>query len=249
MTKKKEEKVENGMSDFSIEIKRDIVDIINDSPSLVLLGEKEYVVKNMRYYSLYRICRLVMDMRKADETLDTDQKVITALCTDLDAMCEIMAIVLCNHRFTPDDIHSYEDVDDVLSRNDKMVAMMKAKVMNSTFDTNQWAAIVLGAIKSIDLSGFFLLKKSVSTLTDSLLMRKKKSEETASQFMQFMAVDNTHTKYLKGTDKKAWNNYKEAYEANKQLETFMGGLGANKLKAGEEMEIPVNKGKKKKKKE
>ena len=193
--KKKEEevKVENGMSDFSIEIKRDIVDIINDSPSLVLLGEKEYVVKNMRYYSLYRICRLVMDMRKADETLDTDQKVITALCTDLDSMCEIMAIVLCNHRFTPDDIHSYEDVDDVMSRNDKMVAMMKAKVMNSTFDTNQWAAIVLGAIKSIDLSGFFLLKKSVSTLTDSLLMRKKKSEETASQFMEALSLQTQAT--------------------------------------------------------
>ena len=64
-----------------------------------------------------------------------------------------------------------------------------------------------------------------------------------------MAVDNTHTKYLKGTDKKAWNGYKEAYEANKQLETIMGGLGANKHKAGEEMDIPVNKGKKKNKKE
>ena len=62
-----------------------------------------------------------------------------------------------------------------------------------------------------------------------------------------MAVDNTHTKYLKGTDKKAWNNYKEAYKANKQLETFMGGLGAKNLNAGEEMDIPVNKGKKKKK--
>ena len=197
MTKKnkvtEEPKVENEMSDFSIEIKRDIVDIINDSPSLVKLGDKEYVVKNMRYYALYRICRLVMDMRKADETLDTDNAVITALCTDLDAMCEIMAIVLCNHRFTPDDIHSYEDVDDVMSRNDKMVAMMKAKVMNSTFDTNQWAAIILGAIKSIDLSGFFLLKKSVSTLTDSLLMRKKKSEETASQFMEALSLQTQAT--------------------------------------------------------
>ena len=197
MTRKKKEteepKVENEMSDFSIEIKRDIVDIINDSPSLVKLGDKEYVVKNMRYYALYRICRLVMDMRKADETLDTDQKVITALCTDLDAMCEIMAIVLCNHRFTPDDIHGYDDVDDVMSRNDKMVAMMKAKVMNSTFDTNQWAAIILGAIKSIDLSGFFLLRKSVSTLTDSLLMRKKKSEETASQFMEALSLQTQAT--------------------------------------------------------
>jgi len=196
---KKEEKKQEGkkegdeMQDFSIEVKRDIVDIINDSPSLVLLGDKEYVVKDMRYYSLYRICRLVMDMRKADESLDTDEKVITALCTDLDAMCEIMAVVLCNHRFTPDDIHSYEDVDDVMSRNDKMVAMMKAKVMNSTFDTNQWAAIILGAIKSIDLSGFFLLRKSVNTLTDSLLTRKKKSEETASQFMEALSLRTPQT--------------------------------------------------------
>ena len=57
-----------------------------------------------------------------------------------------------------------------------------------------------------------------------------------------MAVDNTHTKYLKGTDKKAWENYKEAYEAQRKLETFFGGLGMPKdLKAGEEYEIPVKK--------
>jgi hypothetical protein len=89
-----------------------------------------------------------------------------------------------------------------MSRNDKMVAMMKAKVMNSTFDTNQWAAIILGAIKSIDLSGFFLLKKSVSTLTDSLLMRKKKSEETASQFMEALSLQTqaTSSEPLPNTD-------------------------------------------------
>jgi len=190
MKKKEEDSV---MKDFSLDVKRDIVDIINDSPSLVMLGSKEYVVKDMRYYSLNRICRLALDMKKSDETLDTDQKVITALCTDLDAMCEIVAIVLCNHWFSPDDIHSYDDVDSVMSRNDKIVATMKAKVMNSTFDTNQWAAIVLGAIKSIDLSGFFLLRKSVSTLTDSLLTRKKKSEETASLFMEALSLRTPQT--------------------------------------------------------
>jgi len=200
--KKKEDTVDDVMKEFSLEVKRDIVDIINDSPSLELLGDKEYVVKNMRYYSLYRICHLVTDMRKADETLDTDQKVITALCTDLDAMCEIMAIILCNHRFTPDDIHSYEDAEDVMSRNDKMIAMMKAKVMNSTFDTNQWAAIILGAIKSIDLSGFFLLRKSVNTLTDSLLMRKKKSEEIVSLFTeaQSLRMPQTSSEHSPNTD-------------------------------------------------
>ena len=182
------EQEESEFKDFPIDIKRDIVDILNDTPSLVTLGDKEYRVKNMRYYSLYRISSLVLNMRKNDESLDTDQKIIMALCTDLDAMCEIMAVVLCNHLFTPDDIHGFDDVDSVMSRNDKLVKVMKAKVMNSTFDTNQWAAIILGAIKSIDLSGFFLLKKSVSTLTDSLLTRKKKSEETASLFMEAQSL-------------------------------------------------------------
>lgn len=187
MEKENINKQENNqeLSDFPIDIKRDIIDIINDSPSLVRLGDKEYKVKNMRYYSVYRIALLVMDMRKADETLDTDQKIITALCTDLDAMCEIMAVVLCNHLFVPE--------EGAMERNDELVKTMKMVVMNSTYDQNQWAAIIVGAIKSIDLSGFFLLKKSVSTLTDLLLTRKKKSEETASLFMEALSLQTQQT--------------------------------------------------------
>ena len=187
MEKENINKQENNqeLSDFPIDIKRDIIDIINDSPSLVRLGDKEYKVKNMRYYSVYRIARIVMDMRKADETLDTDQKIITALCTDLDAMCEIMAVVLCNHLFVPE--------EGAMERNDELVKTMKMVVMNSTYDQNQWAAIIVGAIKSIDLSGFFLLKKSVSTLTDLLLTRKKKSEETASLFMEALSLQTQQT--------------------------------------------------------
>ena len=59
--------------------------------------------------------------------------------------------------------------------------------------------------------------------------------------IQFMAVDNTHTKYLKGADKTAWNNYKEALDAQNKLEDFYTSLGAKNLKAGEEYEIPVYK--------
>ena len=196
------EQEKHSLQDFPIDIKRDIVNILNDTPSLVRLGDTEYRVKNMRYYSLYRICKLVMDMREGDKDLNDDNKVIMALCTDLDAMCEIMAIILCNHLFTPDDLHGYEDVESVMSRNDKLIEVMKAKVMNSTFDTNQWAAIILGAIKSIDLGGFFLLRKSVSTLTDSLLTRKKKSEETALQFMEALSLrmPQTSSEHSPNTD-------------------------------------------------
>jgi len=184
----KDNNTDKELQEFSLDVKRDILDIINDSPSIVRLGETDYVVKDMRYYSLYRICRLATNLKENDDTISDDNSILTALCTDLDVMCEIMAIVLCNHRFTPDDVRSYEDVNDVMSRNDKMISVMKAKIMNSTFETNQWAAIILGAIKSIDLSGFFLLRKSVSMLTDSLLTRKKKSVETASLFTEALSL-------------------------------------------------------------
>ena len=61
-----------------------------------------------------------------------------------------------------------------------------------------------------------------------------------------MAVDNTHTKYLHGHDKKVWTNYKDAYEANKKLERFFDGLTKDKkLSEGEEYDVPVRKNVKK----
>lgn len=189
------------LQDFPIDIKREMVDILNDCPSLVRLGSKEYRVEHMRYYSLYRICRLVTDMYKADENLSDDNKIITALCTDLDAMCEIVGIILCNHLFTPEG-NKVETFEDIQTKNDYYVSVMKARVMQSTYDPNQWAAIILGAIKSIDLSGFFLLKKSVSTLTSSLLTRKKKSMEIASQFMEALSLQTqqTSSEHSRNTD-------------------------------------------------
>lgn len=191
---KKEENVvlseeDDELKDFPIDIKRSITDIILDSPSIVHLGGKEYKVKNMRFYSIYRIAKLCMDMKESDNlSVDDDNKIVTALCTDLDSMCEILAVILCNHLFTPDDVH---DGEEAMSRNDRLIQKMKAKVMNSTYEPNEWAAIIVGAIKSIDLSAFFLLKKSVSMATDSLLMRKKKSTETVSQFMEALSLQ-TH---------------------------------------------------------
>ena len=179
------------LKDFSLDVKKDIVDVLNDCPSLVRLGEKEFAVKNMRYYSLFRICKLALAM-KENEDMDDDNKLVTALCTDLDAMCEIVAIILCNHMFTSDG-DKIDGFGEYMSRNDKLIQKAKMYVMESTFDVGQWAAIILGAIKSIDLSGFFLLKKSVSTLTDSLLTRKKKSAETASQFMEALSLQTQVT--------------------------------------------------------
>lgn len=59
--------------------------------------------------------------------------------------------------------------------------------------------------------------------------------------IQFMSVDNTHTKYLKGKDKKAWENYKQALETQKKFSNFLDSFKIPDLKDGEEYEIPVRK--------
>ena len=59
--------------------------------------------------------------------------------------------------------------------------------------------------------------------------------------IQFMSVDNTHTKYLKGKDKKAWEGYKDALKAQQSLDDFMGGFNVPELAEGEEYEIKIKK--------
>lgn len=39
-----------------------------------------------------------------------------------------------------------------------------------------------------------------------------------------MAVDNTHTKYLKGSDKKAWEKYKAELEAQQKNMAFLNSF-------------------------
>lgn len=56
-----------------------------------------------------------------------------------------------------------------------------------------------------------------------------------------MSVDNTHTKYLKGKDKKAWENYKSALETQKKFDNFVDSFNIPDLKDGEEYEIPYRK--------
>ena len=54
-----------------------------------------------------------------------------------------------------------------------------------------------------------------------------------------MAVDNTHTKYLKGRDKRAWEGYKQALVSQEKLENFIEGFHVPHLEEGEEYDIPI----------
>ena len=170
--------VEEEDEDFKIptEVKRVILKIMNDSPTLVMVGEKQYMIKNLRTYSLNRILELGFDLCKTDESIDSDKKMLFSLCTDINKGCEIVAILLCNHLFTPDNV-DFSNPFATITYNEKLINYMKVKILNSTFDTNQWAAIILSALKSIDLSQLFTMLTLVKQFTDSLTSVRTKAEE------------------------------------------------------------------------
>src|SRR5574344_2249247 len=182
--KEKEEEV------FAIpdELKEEIINIMNDCPNIEKVGDKEYKVYNLRMYSLNRIMKLALNLCKdnPDEITD-DRKMIFALCTDLDSGCEILSIILCNHLFTPDNVNK-DDIDSVYTYNDKLIRYLKAKVLNTTLDPDQWSYIILGALNSIDLSQVFTMLVLVKQYTVSLTSTRKKAEEQLQSWQEAKSV-------------------------------------------------------------
>lgn len=159
------------------EIRREIIDIINDSPTLQKVGDHEYRVYRLRAYSLNRIFQVAIKLRKEDPNITDDTKMMYAMCTDIEGCAEIVAIILCNHLFKADDVTDYQSALDTMDRNDKLIQFMKTRVLMSTIDTHQWAAIIMAAIQSIDLSTVFMSLKLVDDLMISTTNLRKATVE------------------------------------------------------------------------
>lgn len=167
------------------EIKRDLLDIIADNPTLVKVGNSEYKVYNLRAYALNRIFKVAVNLRLEDKEIDNDKKLLYALSSDIEASSEILAICLVNHLFTPpSEIKSFEEAVQTMDRNDKLIYFMKAKVLNEVIEPNAWATIILGCIQSIDLSTLFFCTQQVSHLLDSQMNKRKKVVEAVSLWKQ-----------------------------------------------------------------
>ena len=176
--------------DFEIpdELKRKIIDIMNDCPDIKKMGDKEYRIYNLRMYSLNRILKLGLDLCKENpDTITDDRIMMYSLCTDLDKGCEIIAIILCNHLFIPENVKK-DNIDSVYTYNDNLIRYVKAKVLNTTFDQDQWSYIILGALNSIDLSQVFTMLVLVKRYTVSLTSTRKKAEEQLQSWQEAKSV-------------------------------------------------------------
>jgi len=86
-----------------------------------------------------------------------------------------------------------------------------------------------------DASGGTIRIMARSSIGDLSDMLKIFPQMTYDEYMyersyaqiQFMAMDNTHVKYLEGKDKQIWENYQKLLKAQEKFDAFME-LGARK---------------------
>jgi len=172
--------------DFALplDLRRDIIDVLNDSPTIKKVGDKEYKIYNLRAYSYNRILKAGLRLIESDKGIDTDNKLMYAVCTDIEASSEIVAIILCNHMFKADKIDDFKSATDVMTYNDKLIETMKARVLNSVFEPNQWAAIILGAMQSIDLTSLFIMLTLAKRAINSQTNVRKRTEEQLQSWQE-----------------------------------------------------------------
>ncbi len=167
------------------EFKRQLSDILIDSPTIVDLGTKKMKIKGLRMYSIERMFKAAQRIKAFDQ--ENIMEAMSLIYSDIDVMCEIVAIILCNHLFDEDNCHfdSFEEMCQIESRNDKLIKMMQMKArLNVNNSITDYANIIVTAFTSFDAAELFQLASSVTLYLESLSMRLKRNTEMLSTVQQ-----------------------------------------------------------------
>lgn len=160
--------------DIPVKFRKEINDILLDTPEIVHLGGTEFKVHKLRPFAIHRIYQVGLRlMQDNDEILENDKKFLGAFLTDINACAEVLAIILCNHLFDADNVNSFEEMFALKSRNERLIEYMKDKVLMSTSEIGQWSAIIIGAFNSLNIQEVFRLRTSVKEFTVSQTMIRK----------------------------------------------------------------------------
>ncbi len=180
----KEKEIDYGLP-LPLEFQAQLSKILIDNPSLTKIGDHEFRVHGLRMYSLEKIHQVAHKLRAFEgKDLMGGMKYI---CGNIDALCECVAIVLCNHLYDEEHINydSYEEMMSLMSRNDKITEMVKNKVkLLSKGNINELASIVFSAFAEMEYSELFQFASSVMTYSESFSMRHQKNIEMLSTIRQ-----------------------------------------------------------------
>lgn len=146
------------------EVSERIADVMTDAPIEVKLGGKKHIIRALRPYSKYRIFSVYNKMAKNEK--DNIEKIMREVATNLEYSAEIVAIILCNDKFTID-----------TDANDKLVEDKKLEVLLESENEQEWIEIVFKALNSLVVESVFTITALSDLMTQSLRRRKDETKK------------------------------------------------------------------------
>lgn len=146
------------------EVSERIAEVMTDAPIEVKLGGKKHIIRALRPYSKYRIFSVYNKMAKNEK--ENIEKIMREVATNLEYSAEIVAIILCNDKFTID-----------VAANDKLVEDKKLEVLLESENEQEWIEIVFKALNSLVVESVFTITALSDLMTQSLRRRKDETKK------------------------------------------------------------------------
>ena len=97
---------------------------------------------------------------------DNIEKIMREVAINLEYSAEIVAIILCNHKFSND-----------VEANDKLIEEKKLEVLLESDNEQEWIEIVFKALNSLVVESVFTITALSDLMTQSLRRRKDETKK------------------------------------------------------------------------
>lgn len=162
---------ENGIDikDIPLDEQKKLLTILNDSATIIKFkDDKEVSIKPLRVYSKRLIADIAWNIKHTDESTEN---VILSMAKSVEPMARMIAILLCNDKFTKD----YE-------ANERLIEDKTREIELEADNWEDWGNILITTLNLLDIGFFFSITKlsqmflEMTTANKAMTMKKMKEQ-------------------------------------------------------------------------
>lgn len=134
------------IKDIPLEEQKKLLTILNDSPTIIKFKDnKEVSIKPLRVYSKRLIAEIAWNIKHTDENTEN---IILNMAKSIEPMARMIAIILCNDKFTKD-----------LEANEKLIQDKVIEIELESDNWEDWGNILIATLNLLDIGFFFSITK------------------------------------------------------------------------------------------
>lgn len=157
------------IKDIPLEEQKKLLTILNDSPTIIKFKDnKEASIKPLRVYSKRLIAEIAWNIKHTDENAEN---IILNMAKSIEPMARMIAIILCNDKFTKD-----------LEANEKLIQDKVIEIELESDNWEDWGNILIATLNLLDIGFFFSITKLsqmfLEMTTENKMKRRTMSEQS-----------------------------------------------------------------------